>query len=193
MSGYTSFISMTTPEAKAYLDQFLAEMGQSLTRFAASIDSELTYSADSLEEVWDAVRAKVKWRLGYQPPRVGQPGPRILTGQLESPQELPSWFHHPSGAGYARFSSETLWLIDGAGRYLGETLIRNIGGTWHSGDSRSDFYMFQNQPVIAGITPDPVSPLQSCAVLVARALRASTEQGPYTLVDAFENWSVPKL
>jgi len=83
MSGYTSFISMTTPEAKAYLDQFLAEMGQSLTRFAASIDSELTYSADSLEEVWDAVRAKVKWRLGYQPPRVGQPGPRILTGQLE--------------------------------------------------------------------------------------------------------------
>ena len=61
MSGYTSFISMTTPEAKAYLDQFLAEMGQSLTRFAASIDSELTYSADSLEEVWDAVRAKVKW------------------------------------------------------------------------------------------------------------------------------------
>ncbi len=45
-------------------------------------------------------------------------------------------------------------MIDGAGRYLGETLIRKFGGTWNSGDARAEGYMFQNQPVIAGVTPE---------------------------------------
>ncbi len=189
MSGYTSFISMTEPEATAYLDRFLAEMGPSLVQFATSINSELTYSKDSLGLVWGEMRPKLAWRHGYLPPRLGQPGPRIQARQLESPENLPSWFHHPSGAGYARFSAETLWLIDGAGRYLGETLIRNVGGTWRSGAARTEGYMFQNQPVIAGITPEPVSPIQACAVLVARALRANSEQGPQSLVDVYDNWS----
>ena len=193
MSGYTSFVSMTEPEARAYLDRFLAEMGPSLVQFATSISSELTHSKDSLEQVWDEVRPKLAWRQGYLPPRLGQPGPQILAGQLESPQDLPSWFHHPSGAGYARFSAETLWLIDGTGRYLGETLIRNVGGAWNSGAARTEGYMFQNQPVIAGITPEPASPIQACAVLVARALRASSEQGPQSLIDVYENWSAQKL
>lgn len=192
MSKYTSFVSMTKPEVRAYLDRFLAEMGPSLMQLATSIDSELTYSADSLKQVWDAVMPKLAWRQGYLPPQLGQPGHQIPMDQLEFPLALPSWFHHPSGAGYARFSAETLWLIDGAGRYLGETLIRNIGGTWASGNRQFKGYMFQNQPVIVGLTPDAVSPIQTCAVLAARALSASPKQGPRSLVDVYENWASQK-
>lgn len=192
MSMFTGFVSMTESEARAYLDRFLAEMGPSLTQFATSVDSELMYSADTLTQVWNAVMPKLEWRQGYLPPQLGQPGPQILVEQLESPLDLPSWFHHPSGAGYTRFSAETLWLIDGAGRYLGETLIRNCGGTWDSGEARAEGYIFQNQPVITGITPEAVSPIHTCAVLAARALRASPEPGPQSLADVYENWSAQK-
>lgn len=193
MLAYTNFASMTEPEAKAYLDQFLAEMRPSLVRFATNIDSDLTYSVDSLRWAWDAVRPRLAWRSGYLPPNPGQLGPRIRTEELEPPLDLPSWFHHPSGAGYARFSAETLWLIDGAGRYLGEILIRHIGGAWESGDDPTKGYMFQNQPVFAGITPQPVSPIQTCAVLAARALRGGPPGiTPRTLVDVYEEWSAQK-
>jgi hypothetical protein len=188
MSGYTSFVSMTRSEAKAYLDRFLDEMGPSLDRFAASVDRELTYTQESLERVWNAAAPKLAWRLGYTPPALGQPGPRIASEQLEAPQDLPSWFHHPSGAGYARFSAETLWVIDGAARYLGETFIRNVGGRWASGDARTEGYVYQNQPVLTDITTDPLSPMQTCAVLVARALRPSPEQGPHGLADVYDVW-----
>ena len=135
MAEYTDFVSMTKPEAKAYLDTFLFEMGSALERFATLVDGELTYSPDSLEQAWDTVRPKLSWRSGYTPPALGQPAQPIHAKQLEPRRDLPSWFHHPSGAGYARFSAETLWLIDGSARYLGETAIRNIGGHWASGSA----------------------------------------------------------
>lgn len=188
MADYTNFVAMTRSEAKAYLDVFLTEMEPSLERFATSVDRELTYSPDSLEQAWHAVRPKLAWRSGYTPPALGQPGPRIHSEQLEPAQDLPSWFHHPSGAGFARFSAETLWLIDGAARYLGETLIRRVGARWASGNARTKGYMYQNQPVLTGLTTDPLSPIQTCAVLAARALRQSTEQGPQTLAEVYDGW-----
>ena len=160
----------------------------SLGRFATSLDCRLTFEVDSLAEVWSAVVPKLAWRAGYTPPALGQPGPRTSSEQLEPPRDLPSWFHHPSGAGYARFSAETLWLIDGAARYLGETLVRTVGGRWTSGNAQIQGYMFQNQPVMAGITADPVSPMQTTAVLVARALRQGTELGSRSLSDVYNNW-----
>lgn len=188
MSSYTEFVSMTRSEATAYLDRFLDEMEPSLDRFARSVDCELTFLPGSLEQVWNAVVPKLAWRAGYTPPVLGQPGPRICEEELEPAKDLPSWFHHPSGAGYARFSAETLWLIDGAARYLGKTVIRSLGGSWAPGDARTAGYMFQNQPVIVGIVDKPVSPTQTLAVLVARALRDGREQGPRTLVDVYDNW-----
>ncbi len=188
MSEYTNFVAMTRSNAKAFFDVFLSEMEPALSRFASTIGCELTYAADSLEQVWEAVVPKLAWRSGYTPPDVGQPGPRIAPEQLEPPQDLPSWFHHPSAAGYARFSAETLWLIDGAARYFGETFIRNVGGRWASGDAETEGYMFQNQPVIARITAEPVSPIQTCAVLVARALKPSAQQGPHILADVYDHW-----
>lgn len=188
MSDYTSFVSMTRSEATTYLEVFRKEMGSSLSRFAASADCELTYSPDSLDQVWHAVTPKLAWRTDYTPPALGQPGPHIATEQLEPPHDLPSWFHHPSGAGYARFSAETLWLIDGAARYLGETFIRNVGGHWGSGDAPLEGYVYQNQPVLIDVTADPLSPTQTCAVIVARALRSSPKQGPHSLAEVYDGW-----
>lgn len=191
MADYANFVSMARSEAKAYLDVFLSEMGPSLGRFATSVDCELTFSPGSLEQAWHAVMPKLAWRSGYTPPALGQPGPRIHSEQLEPAGDLPSWFHHPSGAGYARFSAETLWLIDGAARYLGETLIRSVGGRWASGNARTKGYMYQNQPVLTGLATDPLSPLQTCAVLAVRTLRQSREKGPQTLAEVYDVWRTP--
>lgn len=190
--SYRNFASMTDPDARAFLGLFLTEMSPAISRFATSLGVELTYSSDSLVQVWAAMRPKFSWRQGYAPPPIGQPGPRLLAAQLEPPEDLPSWFHHPSGVGYARFDSETLWLIDGAGRYLGETLIRNVGGCWTSGSTQLEGHMFRNQPVISGIAPRDVSPFQTCAVLVARALTAGVEHGPHSLLDVYTTWSAQR-
>lgn len=186
---YTNFSAMTPSEAGVYLNQFLGEMELSLDIIDKLMDSGRTFAPESLVPVWEAASARLAWRAGYKPPAQGQPGPRINGERLEPAQELPSWFHHPSGAGYARFSAETLWLIDGTARYLGETIVRNkTGCRWAMGDARAKGYMLQNQPVIVGITPFPVSPMQTCSVLVSRALESSVEVGPRTLDDVYGIW-----
>lgn len=130
----------------------------------------------------------IAWRAGYAPPSPGQPGPRISVDQLQPPAELPTWFHHPSGVGYARFSAETLWLIDGAGRYLGETVVRTGHGKWATGRSRAKGYIFQNQPVITLPGAPPVSPFQTAAILASRALDTGAYAGPRTLADVYRTW-----
>lgn len=192
MSSYKDFAAMTRTEAAAYLDAFLREMTPCLHRFALAVGHDLDYSEESLGQVWSAVVPGVSWRTGYAPPALGQPGPRVLEEDLEPAQALPSWFHHPSVAGYARFSAETLWLIDGAGRYLGETLVRHVGGRWKTSDADLDGNMYQNQPVVAGVTPHPVSPVQTCATLVSRVLRERMEPGPQTLADVYDTWRSQK-
>lgn len=71
---------------------------------------------------------------------------------------------------------------------LGETLIRGVGGRWASGNTRTKGYLYQNQPVLTGLGADPLSPIQTCALLVARALRQSTGQGPQTLAEVYADW-----
>lgn len=132
---------------------------------------------------WWAAR-RLSLREGYEPPALGMPGPRIEAADLEPPDQLPSWFHHPSGAGYARFSQETLWLIDGLGRYAGNALVATVPGTrWKVGHAPAKGYMFQNQPVVAGLGEE-IMPIQACAVLADKALAG----GQRTLRDAFDNW-----
>src|SRR4051794_10272014 len=77
MADYANFVAMTRNDAKAYLDVFLSEMGPSLERFATSVDCELTYAPESLEQIWDVLRPKLAWRSGYTPPALGQPGSRV--------------------------------------------------------------------------------------------------------------------
>src|SRR4051812_46849925 len=112
MSGYTNFVAMTGSQAEDYLLGFLDEMASCLDRFRSSIQVELTFSPESLATVWNALLPHLAWREGWAPPEDGRPGIPIPDDAMESAERLPSWFHHPSGVGYARFSVQTLWLID---------------------------------------------------------------------------------
>ena len=57
-----------------------------------------------------------------------------------------------------------------------------------AGNERVKGYMYLNQPVITGISPEPVSPIQTCSVLAARSLRHRVERGPRTLADVYNAW-----
>lgn len=185
MSQYTTFVSMTRAEAGRYLDRFLEQMTTCLDRFRQTVDCELDFSPESLDNIWREIVPALAWRSGFAPSTNTLPTDHTDLGWLGDPRDLPSWFHHPSGAGYDRFSPETLWLIDGASRYLGATIIENLGGHWATGDSRTSGYMFQNQPVIAGIPNTPVSPMQMCAVIVSKTLKGNQAAGPKTLADLY--------
>ena len=92
------------------------------------------------------------------------------------------------GTGRAHFSAGTLWLIDGLGRYLGETVIANAPRTrWAAGHARAKGYMFQNQPVVHGLA-DEESPLHTTAIVVARALRADPVRGATSLREVYDTW-----
>lgn len=188
MTGYTSFVDMSRDEARAFLARFLEEMPQRLEWLDAEAAGsvELDFSVDSLGALWDWAAPRFSWRRGYAPPPLGMPGPQIDPAELEPAEELPSWFHHTSSAGYAELSSESLWLLDALGRYLGETVIRNNSGTaWKAAHSRRAGYMFQNQPVIDGLDDD-FNPVHACAGLARRALQPTPAGGPKTLLDLYD-------
>lgn len=186
------FVSMTRAQAGEYLARFLAEMPaceQRLADTAAATGGPpaktLDHTPESLGPLWAWATTQMAWRPGYTPPPLGMPGPRIDPATLEPAESLPSWFHHPSGAGYAEFSAQTLWLIDGLGRYLGNTVVATVPGTrWKAGHARAKGYALQNQPVIAGLG-DEISTIEACAALAARALTG----GQRTLRDAYDNWA----
>ena len=186
---------MTKAQAQAYFERFTAEMQPSLQRLsqqagtsAGPASAELDLTPGSLDLLWEWAAPRLSWREGYAPPDVGRPGPRIAAEQLEPADQLPSWFHHPSAAGYARFSAVTLWLIDGLGRYLGATVVHTLPGTsWAVGHSRVSGYVYQNQPVIRGLI-DEENPVYSCAVVVEKALRG-LPRGPQSLHAFYDIWA----
>lgn len=186
------FVRMTRAQAREYLTRFLAEMPASQLRLAdtAAATGGPTaqahdHTAESLGPLWQWAATRLAWRPGYTPPPLGMPGPRIDPSDLEPPEQLPSWFHHPSGAGYAQFSADTLWLLDGLGRHLGNTVVHTIpGARWEAGHARAQGYALQNQPVIAGLG-DEIMTIEVCAALAAKALTG----GQRTLRDAYDNWA----
>ena len=185
------FVSMSKLEAEEYFQRFMAEMPACERRLADTASAtggpspqSLDHAPESLGRLWEWAATRLAWREGYEPPALGLPGPRIDAEDLEPADQLPSWFHHPSGVGYARFSPETLWLIDGLGRYAGNTLVETVPGTrWKAGHARTKGYMFQNQPVVAGLGEE-IMPIQVCAVLASKALTG----GQRSLREAFDNW-----
>jgi hypothetical protein len=178
VTPYTSFVTMTKPEARAYLDRFLGEMPASLERLVrlsaatgGPSQGELNYTPKSLEPLWSWATPRFAWREGFIPPAFrGDFQPQYMPENLEPPQDLPSWFYHPSGHGFAQFSADTLWLIDGIARYLGQTAVESIPRTrWFIGANRPKGNMVANQPVLDGLAYE-VSPIHTCTVLTARAL-----------------------
>lgn len=189
------FASMTTADARGYLERFTAEMQPALQRLADHATAtggpsadELDLSPASLDPLWEWAVHRLAWRSGYVAPEPGRPGPRIAAAEIEPADQLPSWFHHPSAAGYARFSAATLWLVDGLGRYLGATVVRTLPGTnWAVGDSRVAGYVYQNHPVVRGLI-DEEDPIYSCAVAVEKSLRA-VSRGPQSLHAFYNIWA----
>lgn len=195
MNAYTSFATMTKPEARAYMERFLGEMPVCLERLTALAVSsggpggrELDYTPQSLDLLYAWAAPRFGWRPNYQAPAFrGDSGTRLITDDLEAPEDLPSWVQHPSGHGFDRFSAETLWLIDGLARYLGETVISCVPGTrWASGATRPKGNMVANQPILAGLS-DEESPIFACTGLASRRLTPWLDDS-HTLRSIFESW-----
>lgn len=195
VTTYTSFVSMTKAEARAYLAQFLDEMPRCLDRLmrqcaetGGPVESDLDYTAKSLDALWSWAAPRFQWRDSYTPPASrGELQPQFNADDLEPPEDLPSWVYHPSGHGFDRFSAETLWLIDGLARYLGETVITCIPGTrWASGATRPKGNMVANQPIVAGLTGEE-SPIFACTGLASRRLTPWLDSS-HTLRSIFEAW-----
>lgn len=195
MTGYTSFVTMTKPEARAFLERFLAEMPARMEWLTGLCQdsggpskSELDYSAASLNALWAWAQPRFAWRSGYRAPTSrGEIEPRFNPDDLEGPGDLPSWFHHPSGLGLATFSSDTLWLIDALGRYLGESVVRSIPeARWASGATRPKGNMLANQPVVAGLL-DEDSPIFACVGMASRVLTPWLDTPPL-LGEILEQW-----
>lgn len=190
------FVGMSRGEARVYLARFLDEMEAGVSRVvdeAAASGGPTAEAWDrtpaSLGPVWEWAVPRLSWRPGYEPPALGMPGPRITDDQLEPLGQLPSWFHHPSAASYADFSADTLWLIDGLGRYLGQTVLATVPGTsWAAGHSRNKGYMFQNQPVVRGLAEEE-SPFHTMAILVSRTLQPEPVRGIASLRDVYDAWT----
>ncbi|TIC87461.1 hypothetical protein E8D34_10065 [Nocardioides sp. GY 10113] len=194
MTGYTDFVAMTRTEARSYLERFLAETPDRLAWLAdlsagagGPKASDLDFSVESVDALWEWAVPRLAWRTGYQPPTsAADVRPRFNPNYLEGPAELPSWFRHPSGVGLARFSADTLWLIDALARYVGEVAIRCIPGSrWASGSTRPKGNMVANQPVLAG-SLDEASPIHACVEAVDRTLSPLLE--PETLGEILMYW-----
>ena len=77
----TGFSSMTTAQAGAYLQQFLAEAPESLARLDGLVRAAggAPVSADpspaSLDRAWAGARPVLAWAPGYVPPPLGAPAP----------------------------------------------------------------------------------------------------------------------
>jgi hypothetical protein len=195
VTAYTSFVTMTKPEARAYLERFLSDMPSCIDRLAAQSastggpdQSQLDCTAESLDALYSWAAPRFAWRAGYQPPAFrGDFRPQFTPDDLEEPEDLPSWFHHPSGVGLADFSTETLWLIDGLARYLGETVINCIPGTrWASGATRPKGNMVANHPILTGLS-DEESPIFACTGLASRMLTPWLDSS-HRLRSIFESW-----
>ena len=170
---------LSREEAEAYLEQFLREHPERLERLVQTCEStggpsveELDYSPSSLVPLWHWVRERLSWNEAYEPPAVlGDPPVHIPTREdLPPPGEIPSWAGaHPREA--ARFSPETLWLIDMVARYFADVLSRaNPDAEWHVGHSRIKGYVEQNRPVLSWAGGD-LNPVNLIMVLVSRELR----------------------
>lgn len=188
------FINFDRARARAYLAEFINEMEPCLDRLRSRSEStggpsaaELDLSPASLDPLWDWARTGFAWREGYEPPaHTGLPGPRIEA--IEPLEELPSWFQDPGLHSDARFSFDTVWLIDGLGRYLGETAVRHLDGfSWRVGHSRVKHYQFENQPVIAG-PPDEVQPFNLMSGAANWVLNPARPVEAPTLAETFERW-----
>lgn len=188
------FVELSRSEAKAFLDRFLGETPDRLAwlrELAATSGGpaadRLDLTPASLDPLWAWAAPRLSWRDGYTPPAPGEPGGRVPLDVLEPEDQLPTWFD-PVVPGWARWSADSLWLIDGLARYLGETLVVQIPtARWVAGHARTKGYIYQNHPVVTGLPSDDSEPMASVAIVASRVLLPTP--GPSTLRDLYDAWT----
>jgi len=191
----TGFSSMTTAQAGAYLQQFLAEGPESLARLDGLVRDiggapvSVDLSPASLDRAWAGALPVLAWAPGYVPPPIGAPAPAPERTALGPESMLPSWFSHEQHPSYAQYSADTLWVIDGLARQLAEVVLDQVPGTaWAVGHSRRKGYLHEGSPVITGLGAE-LNPRWTVSTVVGHALRGGAPQGaPSTVRELYENW-----
>lgn len=187
------FVELSRSEAKSFLDRFQDETPERLAALRDLTSStggphadQLDLTPASLEPLWSWAAPRLSWREGFTPPPLGEPGGRVSPEELEPEDQLPGWFD-PIVPGWARWSAGSLWLVDGLARYLGETLVTQVGARWAAGHARTRGYVYQNHPVVTGLRTDAVQPMASVAIIAGRVLQPTP--GPRTLRDLYTAWT----
>ena len=188
------WIDLSREEAEAYLEQFLREQPERLEQLVRLSESSggprpelLDYSPQSLVPLWRWARQRLSWNAAYEPPAViGDPPRHVpVREDLPPPGEVPSWAGaHPRE--FARFSAETLWLIDMITRYFAEVLRRaNPDACWQVAHSRISGEVNENQPVLKWAAGN-VNPRSILVVIASRELWAMADPDGEELKGAFD-------
>lgn len=137
---YEFFHSLTTGEARVYLDRFLEVEHQALEEMkpvAAGDGVNLDYSLASLADA-------LKWMVK-----------RVRIQRVPVPEDEPWWIRQAHPDGLVEFDDESKTIILRAAYYLGECFARLPGLSWTTGDAE---YLQKNMPVIAGFRGDDELP-----------------------------------
>jgi hypothetical protein len=186
----TFFEELSDKEAQAYFDKFIGAMPSQLDRLRQMSEStggptakDLDLSINSLQPIWEWAAGRVAWRPGYVGAPAGEPQPLVDLATVEPAQDLPEWFSDWPQL-WAQFSAPTLWLIDGFGRYLGETLVASFpGAKWKIGKSHVKGFVFQNHPVVSKVPlVGDVEPIRSTFSFVRQQLDGRSYATPYELL-----------
>ena len=146
------FVELSRPEAKAFLDRFQRQAPQ-----------QLDLTSSSLSPLWTWATPRLSWRSGYAPPTPGEPDGRLPLDVLELEDQLPSWFD-PVVPGWARWSVDSLWLMDGPARYLGQRLVTQVpGAKWMAAHSRTKDYVNLDQATPREVRAGPGRPVPGLA------------------------------
>ena len=191
----TGFSSMTTAQAGAYLQQFLAEGPESLARLDGLVRDiggapvSVDLSPASLDRAWAGALPVLAWAPGYVPPPIGAPAPAPERTALGPESMVPSWFSHEQHPSYAQYAADTLWVIDGLARHLAEVVLDHVPGTaWAVGHSRRKGYLHEGSPVITGLGAE-LNPRWTVSTVVGHTLRGGAPQSaPSTVRELYENW-----
>ena len=139
--------------------------------------------------MWETLSPLLALQDGYHPdPEHPEIGPTVeALGDLDA---LPSWLWGNSVA--IGLSPESIWIVDGLGRHLGNLLVAvSPGLRWAVGRHRIRAYVYQNHPVITANPGHGADrhPVHSVGVIALRHLDLSPHAR--TLRGMYDSWSPP--
>jgi hypothetical protein len=141
------FLNMTDEEAQAFFDQYLAArderlllLTQRFVRTGGGSESDLDFSPESLETIWE-------WAMKHLHKRDFTPS------ELELLMAVPEKRARDEQLRNKPLSEDTLILLNDIAYYFGEVVVRNLKGVhWKLCKARLRRYVDENQPVLGGFS-----------------------------------------